>query len=83
MKDLFGIEVVDTVRPDVNKTAIKMHLDLIATHGSYPDKCKNCIHFLVIQFSSRYFKCDQASLSSNPKTDWRANWEACGKFEKQ
>lgn len=79
--DLFGFPLMEPNRPAVNKSAIQMHKDLTLLHGSYPGKCKDCVHFKVKQFSNRYFKCDLASMSSNPKTDWRANWQACGKFE--
>lgn len=81
MKDLFGNEIKEPERPAINKTAIQMHADLTTINGSHPGKCKDCIHFKIKQFANRYFKCDLASLSGNEKTDWRANWQACGKFK--
>ncbi len=43
--------------------------------------CGNCAHFLRIQFSRTYFKCDLTNMSHSAATDWHARWPACGKFE--
>ena len=80
MKDLFGSDIQQQERPKVNKTAIQMHKDLITINGTHPGKCKDCVHFKIRNFGKKYFKCELASVSGSEKTDWRANWEACGKF---
>lgn len=85
MKDLFGIEVVPvSTRKAENQTAKVKHQQLINLYGQVNDSCKNCKNFYVKQYSGRYFKCKMADpeLSSGPAGDWRANWKACGKFEK-
>ena len=84
-KDLFGFDAVvgDVDRPATNQNAKQSHETLLKLYGSQPNKCKNCAHFLVKQYSGTYFKCLVAnpSGSGNQKTDWRANWTACGKFK--
>jgi hypothetical protein len=85
MKDLFGFEIPETPLQGKkgNNTAVGLHAMLLSLHGSHPGKCKDCKHFVIKQYSKRYFKCDKSGKvdSSNPSTDWRANWQACGKFE--
>lgn len=87
MKDLFGIEVpdLDVKHPKANLGAAALHKQLISLYGEVDNRCKNCAHLQVRQFSGRYFKCLIATPNPtcNAKTDWRANWKACGKFEKE
>ena len=43
--------------------------------------CKSCLHFKRKQLSKTYFKCALRKNTPTEKTDIRANWNACGKFE--
>ena len=55
----------------------------IAISGSTPgEKCKNCVHFFRKQYSKTYLKCELIGNTNGPGTDIRANWEACGDFQK-
>jgi len=82
--DMFGVEIQSTVKLTAdNARAIKAHKQLLAIHGeSSGNKCKNCEYFFVRHFGKKYFKCDKSGPSSGPATDWRANWIACGLFNK-
>ena len=51
-------------------------------YGKSVHKCKDCDHFVVNEFSRRYFKCCAYGDSRSESTDWRANWTACGLFNK-
>lgn len=82
-KDLFGHDIPEEQKQKENSRADQSHKKLIAIYGAVENKCKNCKHFLVKEYAGRYFKCLIANPhpTGNPKTDWRANWQACGKFE--
>ena len=43
-------------------------------------KCKDCAHFVRKEFANTYFKCDLVGMKGI-NTDWRAGFEACGKWE--
>lgn len=47
------------------------------------NRCKNCTHLIVKHYSKKYFKCSLRNNNSSPSTDHRANYEACGKFERK
>ena len=57
-----------------------------AMHAEYgEDKrnvCKYCQHFRIHAFIRNYFKCAAYGMSKAESTDWRANWTACGLFDK-
>ena len=58
---------------------------LLRTFGPGPEgaRCKTCTSFVLKGGCARtYFKCKLFGNSNGPATDWRANWPACGKYEK-
>ena len=86
--DLFG------ERPDVPpvakekrytpRMAIADHAKLIRLYGAIAgETCKNCVHLRRYRQSATWMKCDQARRSSSSATDWRARWQACGRFLKR
>ena len=50
--------------------------------GRSGSKCKDCSHFSEHQLSRKYFKCDVYGESASEATDWRANYQSCGLFNK-
>ena len=60
------------------KKIYKMH----KLHGVSPgNKCGDCKHFARFQFSNVYRKCLLYGNTSGPATDWKAGYQACGKWE--
>ena len=53
-------------------------------YGTSPNLCKYCEHFWVHIMPSgrRYFKCHAYGESRSEATEWRANWTACGLFNR-
>ncbi len=55
-------------------------------HGVYGvgpagKKCKTCAH-LFKQGKARFFlKCNLNKVTNGPATDWRAGYQACGRYE--
>ena len=47
------------------------------------NKCSDCRYFVRREYAKTYFKCRLYSMGHGLKTDWRASWKACGKYEKQ
>ena len=45
--------------------------------------CKDCIHLIRYKMGASWLKCDLTIQTGGKGTDWRANWQACGKFEKR
>jgi len=43
--------------------------------------CGQCQHFLRFQRGGSWSKCELTRMTSGKATDWRARWDACGKFE--
>jgi hypothetical protein len=84
MKDLFGgYTPVNPEKQPGKRLAETQHAQLIAIHGQGgANRCKDCRFLYVRKFGNKYFKCEKASQSGGPATDWRANWWACGLFEK-
>lgn len=87
MKDLFGNEIGTPgkqPKKKVNHAAAVAHMKLLQLHGQVDgETCKNCQHFIVRAYAGRYFKCELFSTSGAPSSDWRAGWQACGKFIKE
>lgn len=84
--DLFGSPVLPVVsKAEYNLIGKRAHAHLIAVYGSVDDKCKNCNHLRRYQYSKAFYKCGIADPGSKtgPSGDWRANYQACGKFEGQ
>jgi len=48
------------------------------TEGRY---CGECASFLRFRRGGSWSKCERTRITSSKATDWRARWEACGKFE--
>ncbi len=81
-KDLFGVVVPPEVGKKINNKAVQLHAKLINLHGKTEDKkCKTCALLGVRSFAKNYYKCTLVSSSGNPATDWRVNWQACGKYQ--
>jgi len=82
MTDLFGEESLpENKRPDM-RLAEAQHKTLVALYGAKGgQKCKDCVHF-IRKYGGKYFKCNLARQSHSEASDWRANWVACGRFEK-
>ena len=59
--------------------------DMYRAYGHHPnEKCKTCLHLIYHQpGQNKYLKCALTRITSGPGTDWRANWDACGKWEKR
>lgn len=81
--DLFGNELPpEPQKKKMNHSAEVAHMKLIQLHGeTQGNKCKTCIHLCTRNFSKTYFKCELFNTSGNPGSDWRINWQACGKYE--
>lgn len=87
-KDLFGNEVPPD-QPQQQKKKLKgnaavknAHALLLQLHGEVAgQRCKTCVHLYGKAFSKVYYKCKQFKDTSGPGTDWRINWQACGKWE--
>lgn len=83
--DLFGNK--DQIPPGGNKNksgSLKVN-PCIAVYGkdAAGNKCKNCTHLFHKQYGKKYFKCDLRKNNNSASTDHKANWEACGKFQKR
>lgn len=61
----------------------KLYAQLLRAHGRKPGEiCKNCANLLRYDHhNKKYLKCRLAGITAGPGTDWRANREACGKWE--
>lgn len=44
-------------------------------------KCKTCKHLKRYRYGKTYLKCDLNRQTHGTATDWKANFEACGKHE--
>ena len=80
------IAPVEPVHPIPRRPAssgIELYRRLVAIYGPGPEgvTCSQCIHFYRKQYANTYFKCRLAGDSRTPRTDWRARWPACGRFE--
>lgn len=51
--------------------------------GPADARCKACLHFWKKRLGNTYLKCERFGNSGGAATDWRANWPACGLFEKR
>jgi hypothetical protein len=91
MTDLFGSESI----PESRKEYLSRHRreertamgsfrknPMIKLHGETKgQKCKNCAHLCIREFSRKYYKCALWKCSGSAVTDIKVNWPACGKFE--
>lgn len=89
-KDLFGNDIEPTSpitertcvgKKVINNSARVAHGKLLLLYGKNEDKkCKDCDHLRRRSMGGTYYKCELFSLSRSPTSDWRINWQACGKF---
>lgn len=84
MKDLFGNDIIpDRDTKHGEPLAEHQHKQLIGIYGAKGgQKCKDCVFFIRKEWAGTFFKCGKAHRSNSTATDWRANWQACGAFEK-
>lgn len=54
-------------------------------YGTSQNLCKCCPHFRRYMTPARriVLKCRAYGVTRSEATDWRANWPACGMFDKQ
>lgn len=84
MKDLFGVETENDAPKGKGRLAERDYKALLRINGNSPgNKCKDCVFFYRREFAGTYFKCEKAHQSKSTATDWRANWPACGLFQKE
>ena len=64
------------------KTGALKHNPMPVLYGPGPDdkRCRDCVHCHA-GHSRRWFKCDLREFSNSTRTDHRATWPTCGKFE--
>ena len=57
---------------------------LVNTRGPEGRTCGECVHRQLRGGHAKYFpKCDLGPATSGPKTDVRASWPACHRFEEK
>ena len=63
----------------------RRHQEMIRLYGLCEGRhCRSCAHLILVQpGQNRYFKCDLTVITRGPGSDWRAGWEACGKWEER
>jgi len=69
---------------NINELELKDPNPMVVALGLFGDgkKCKHCKHCIVNQpGAGRYLKCALRRITNGAKTDIRANWNACKKFE--
>ena len=75
---LLGIEV------PAAPTRPRRHGEMIRLYGECPGRqCAQCAHLVRRVHARVYLKCELAGVTASAATDWRAGWEACGKWEKR
>lgn len=58
------------------------HRQIIKLYGATDGKiCKRCVMLQRFQQGSRWMKCGLTKNTGGPGSDWRAYWQACGKYE--
>lgn len=75
------------IKEQTAKPENKLPTRIRSMHSLYgireDEKCGTCVNFKRIQYAGTYFKCQLTKMTHGAKTDWRVNWTACGKWEKQ
>lgn len=84
-KDLFGITIAEPIDARTNKRtnqrAKDAHRKLLELYGeSEGNRCKACDHCLRYSEGKVFYKCELTKITHSLSTDWRVNWQACGKF---
>lgn len=82
--DLFGKEIPPGQLIEEWKRRQRKVNPLLHVFGKGPEgaRCKHCRHLFANCCSKTYYKCDLRPFTRGPGTDHKANWPACGKFEK-
>lgn len=72
MKDLFGVEIVETRRPKAKSVA----KGFAAPPGTGPagETCRTCAN---VRRSGRFFKCALVKPTHGLGSDIRLRWDAC------
>lgn len=66
--------------PKQPKRLRQMHNIYGKTEGK---TCGNCIYLRRYRQSATWMKCTFSRVSGSTSTDWRAGWQACGKYSEQ
>jgi len=76
----FG-EIIDETLYGPRKRSVNPVAEL---YGPGPEgaKCKHCKLLIAKEYARIYFKCKLRNNTNGPTTDHRANWPACGRFER-
>lgn len=45
--------------------------------------CKNCKYLLRFKMGGSWMKCKLSNQTHGKATDWKAGWQACGKYEEK
>jgi len=48
-----------------------------------PEVCGDCVHLITLEYSHKYYKCEESRCTHGPATDWRRSWIACGRWSKR
>lgn len=57
---------------------------LTGTRGPEGETCGGCVHRVLVAWHDKRFpKCDAGKMTHGSKTDVRAYWPACPKFERR
>ncbi len=72
--------------PDFTDDGDRIQPTSLATmHRMYGRKdghcCGTCKHLYRKHFDNTYLKCDLTVDTHGPASDWRAKWDACGRWE--
>jgi len=61
------------------------HREMIRLYGRCEGKqCRQCRHLVRTRWGlQHYLKCEVSGVTQSAATDWRAGWEACGRFEER
>jgi hypothetical protein len=62
----------------------RRHADMLRLYGLCPGRqCGQCAHLVRRRYARTYLKCEVAGETASAATDWRARWDACGKWEER
>ena len=62
----------------------RRHGEMVRLYGPCPGRrCGQCAHLVRRRYARTYLKCEVAGETASAATDWRAKWDACGKWEER
>lgn len=85
MTNLFGEQEPSKMMPLKNRSGSFNINPCIGVFGPGPDafRCKSCKNLLARGNGAKnFYKCALRTITNGPATDHKANWPACGKFDK-